>query len=58
MLFAKVAMIEPADSQECKDFVKEAFEISEKFDTPVIFRIYPVCHSKSLVELGERRSGC
>lgn len=53
--FAKVAMIEPSDSQECKDFVKDAFEISEKFDTPVLFRVTTrVCHSKSLVELGER----
>lgn len=53
--FAKVAMIEPSDSQECKDFVKEAFEISEKYDTPVLFRVSTrICHSKSLVELGER----
>lgn len=53
--FAKVAMIEPSDSQECKDFVKIAFEISEKYDTPVLFRVSTrVCHSKSVVELGER----
>ncbi|MGI6711205.1 MAG: indolepyruvate ferredoxin oxidoreductase subunit alpha [Bacillota bacterium] len=53
--FAKVAMIEPADSQECKDFVKAAFEISEKFDTPVLFRVSTrICHSKSLVEPGEK----
>jgi len=53
--FAKIAMVEPADSQECKDFVKFAFELSEKFDTPVLFRITTrVCHSKGLVELGER----
>jgi indolepyruvate ferredoxin oxidoreductase alpha subunit len=53
--FAKVAMMEPADSQECKDFVKTAFEISEKFDTPVLFRVSTrICHSKSLVEPGER----
>jgi len=36
---AKIAMVEPSDSQECHDFVKEAFEISEKFDTPVHFRV-------------------
>ena len=52
---AKVAMVEPSDSQECKDFMKEAFEISETYDTPVLFRITTrVCHSKGLVELVER----
>ena len=51
---AKMAMIEPTDSQESKDFIKEAFEISEKFDIPVLFRTTTrVCHSKSLVEFGE-----
>ncbi len=51
---AKMAMIEPSDSQESKDFLKEAFEISEKFDIPVLFRTTTrVCHSKSLVELGD-----
>ena len=53
---AKVAMVEPSDSQECKDFVKEAFEISEKYDTPVLFRVSTrVCHSKGIVELAERQ---
>lgn len=52
---AKLAMIEPSDSQECKDFIKEAYEISEKFDIPVLFRVTTrVCHSKSLVEPGDR----
>ena len=52
---AKVPLIEPSDAQECKDFVKAACEISEKFDTPVLFRTTTrVSHSKSLVELGER----
>jgi indolepyruvate ferredoxin oxidoreductase alpha subunit len=52
---AKVLLIEPSDSQECKDFVKYAFELSEKYDTPVLFRVTTrVCHSKGLVELGER----
>ena len=51
---AKMAMIEPSDSQESKDFMKEAFEISEKFDIPVLFRTTTrVCHSKSLVEFGD-----
>ena len=52
---AKIAMVEPSDAQECKDFVKLACEISEEFDTPVLFRTTTrVCHSKSLVEFGER----
>ena len=52
---AKIAMVEPSDSQECKDFMKEAFKISEKFDTVVLFRSTTrISHSKSIVELGER----
>ncbi|MDO4953271.1 MAG: indolepyruvate ferredoxin oxidoreductase subunit alpha, partial [Synergistaceae bacterium] len=52
---AKVPMLEPSDSQEAHDFIKKAFEISEKFDAPVLFRVSTrVCHSKSLVETGER----
>ena len=52
---ARVPMVEPADSQECKDFVRVACEISEMFDTPVLFRTTTrVNHSKTLVELGER----
>lgn len=52
---AKIALIEPADSQECCDFMKEAYELSEKFDTPVIFRTTTrVSHSKSLVTFKER----
>ena len=52
---AKVAMVEPSDSQECKDFVKLACEISEEFDTPVLYRTTTrVCHSKGMVEFGER----
>lgn len=52
---AKVALLEPADSQECKDFVKSAFELSEQYDTPVLLRVSTrVCHSKSIVEFGER----
>lgn len=55
--FGKIAMIEPSDSQESKDFIKEALEISEKFDTPVLYRVTTrVCHSKTLVELGERQA--
>jgi len=52
---AKIAMIEPSDSQEAKDFVKVAYDISEKFDTVVLFRITTrVAHSKGLVELKDR----
>lgn len=52
---AKLIMVEPSDSQECKDFMKEAYELSEKFDLPVLYRVTTrVCHSKSLVEFGER----
>lgn len=53
---AKIPMLEPSDSQECKDFVKVAFEISEKYDAPVLMRMTTrVCHSKSIVELGDRK---
>lgn len=54
--FAKMPCLEPSDSQEAKDFLKIAFEISEKFDTPVMLRVTTrVCHSKSIVTLDERR---
>ena len=53
---AKIAMFEPADSQEALDMMKEAYEVSEKYDTPVLMRLTTrVCHSKSVVELGERK---
>lgn len=53
---AKIPCIEPSDSQEAKDFMILAYEISEKFDTPVLFRMTTrICHSKSIVELGERK---
>jgi indolepyruvate ferredoxin oxidoreductase alpha subunit len=52
---AKVAMFEPTDSGECKEYVKAAFEVSERFDTPVLFRVTTrVCHSKGIVELADR----
>lgn len=52
---AKMAMVEPSDSQECIDFMKEAYRISEQFDMPVLFRTTTrVSHSKSLVTFGER----
>lgn len=52
---AKVPMLEPADSMECIEYTKLAYEISEQFDTPVIIKMETrVSHSQSLVELGER----
>lgn len=47
---AGVPMLEPASSQECYDFLIKAFELSEKFNTLVLFRLTTrVCHSKTLV---------
>ena len=52
---AKLPMLEPADSGECLAFAKAAFEISEKFDTPVLLRVCTrVAHSQSIVELSDR----
>jgi len=56
--FAKVPMLEPADSQECKDFTRLAFELSEKFDTPVLIRSCTrISHGKSIVTLANPVSG-
>jgi len=52
----KVPMLEPADSQEAKDYVKEDLRISEQFDTPVLIRVTTrICNSKTLVEIDERK---
>ena len=52
---AKLPMLEPADSQEAKDFAKLAYELSEKFDAPVMMKMCTrVAHSQSIVELRER----
>ena len=52
---AKLAILEPSDSQEALDFTREAFRISEEFDTPVLLRVTTrVCHSKSLVKVSDR----
>ena len=49
----KFPLLEPADSQECKDFVIKGVEISESFDTPVVIRTtMRTSHSKSVVALG------
>ena len=52
---AKVPMLEPADSSEAYEFAKAAFELSEKYDTPVLLRMCTrIAHSQSIVETGER----
>ncbi len=54
---AKVPMLEPSDSEEAYTFAKSAFELSEKFDTPVILRMCTrIAHSQSCVEMGEKAS--
>ncbi len=51
---AKIPMLEPSNSAECKEFTKYAFELSEKYDAPVFIRLSTrVSHSQSLVELCE-----
>lgn len=53
---AHIPMLEPADSAEAKEFTKLAFELSEKYDTPVFVRTTTrLAHSQSLVETAERR---
>lgn len=52
---AQVPVIEPSDSNEAKDFLKVAFELSEKYDRPFIFRTTTrLAHSQGIVELNER----
>ena len=53
--FAHVPVLEPADSQEAHDFTLVAFDLSERFETPVILRLTTrICHVKGLVSVGER----
>ena len=52
---SKIPMLEPSDSAEALAFAKKAYEISEKFDTPVLIKMCTrVSHSQSIVETGER----
>lgn len=52
---AKLPMLEPADSAETKEFVRLAFDMSERYDTPVIVRLTTrISHAKGIVEPGER----
>ena len=52
---AKVPMLEPSDSEEALEFTKLAFDLSEKFDTPVLLKMSTrVAHSQSLATIGDR----
>lgn len=52
--FAKIPILEPSDANEARDFTMRAFDISEKFDTPVMLRLTTrISHSKGIVEIGE-----
>lgn len=52
---SKLPMLEPADSQEAYNFAKSAFELSEKYDTPVFLRMCTrIAHSQSVVEFGDK----
>ncbi len=54
---SKIMMLEPSDSLECRDMTKMAFDLSEKYDTPVFIRLSTrVSHSQSLVELHDREN--
>ena len=55
--FARVPCLEPSDSQEAKDLVGVALDLSEQFDTPVFLRLTTrICHSSTPVELGEQKA--
>ena len=52
---AQVPVLEPSDSQEAKDFMKLAFKLSEKYDTPIVLRTTTrLAHSQGLVALEDR----
>ncbi|UCG89382.1 MAG: indolepyruvate ferredoxin oxidoreductase subunit alpha [Gemmatimonadota bacterium] len=52
---AKVPLLEPSDAREAHEFVKFAFELSERFETPVMFRTTTrLAHTRSVVESAER----
>ena len=52
---AKIPMVEPSDSKEAIEYVKAAYEISEKYDTPVLLKMCTrVSHSQSVVEPSDR----
>ena len=52
---AGVPVLEPADSQECRDYIKFAYDLSEQYDTVVLLRSNTrISHSRGIVEMGER----
>ncbi len=54
--WARVPCLDPADAQDCHDLMVAAFDLSERFDTPVLLRpTTRVCHTSSPVEVGELR---
>ncbi len=54
--FVRIPCIDPADSQEAHDFAIAAFDLSERFDTPVLLRLTTrVCHTSTPVEVSEQR---
>jgi Indolepyruvate ferredoxin oxidoreductase, alpha and beta subunits len=56
---ASIPVLEPSDSQEAYEFTKLAFELSERFDTPVMVRTSTrIAHSAGPVRVGERASAC
>lgn len=55
--FARIPCLDPSDSQDSHDFMMTAFDLSERFDTPVLLRMTTrVCHTSGPVEVGETRS--
>lgn len=55
--FAHIPVLEPADSQEAYEMAKQAFVLSEKYETPVLLRLTTrICHVKALVTVGEREA--
>jgi indolepyruvate ferredoxin oxidoreductase alpha subunit len=56
--YAKIPVLEPADSQDALDFTRAAFAISEQFDTPVILRTTTrLAHSQTIVQTGDDPAG-
>ncbi len=54
-IYSKLPLLEPSNPAEAKEFVKEAFKISERFDTPVLLRMTTrISHTKEDMALGER----
>lgn len=56
-LAAKIPLLEPADAQECRDYILTAFSLSEEFDCPVLVRLTTrVAHTRGVVIVGERKT--